>query len=148
MNSVFHVGLTVSDVERSIRFYTGLLGFRLESDLELPGEGIDELMRFERSNGVHAVYLTLGSFTLELMRFDPPSADTAAARVFNETGLAHLSILADDPDAVIARVGEFGGSLFSTIGFAHVIRDPDGQLIELLPAANEQRIRGDRRPRG
>ena len=146
MNAVFHIGLTVSDIERSRRFYEGLFGFRGESDLKLPGERIDDLLQLSPSSTIHAVYLVLGPFTLELMQFDPPSAPTAASRVFNQTGLAHLSLTVGDPEEIVARVAEFGGSHVSSVAGAHVVRDPDGQLIELLPAAAIDAIRSERRP--
>jgi catechol 2,3-dioxygenase-like lactoylglutathione lyase family enzyme len=103
MNTVFHVGLTVSDLERSCRFYAGLVGFRVESDLQLPGERIAELLQLEPHSTLHAIYLSLGGFTLELMQFDPPSEATAASRRFDQTGLAHLSLAVDDPEAIVAR---------------------------------------------
>jgi catechol 2,3-dioxygenase-like lactoylglutathione lyase family enzyme len=148
MNAVFHVGLTVSDMERSCRFYTGVFGFRVESDLKLPGERIDELLQLTPSSTIHAAYLVLGDFTLELMQFDPPSAETAGARVFNQTGLAHLSLTVDDPEATVSRVVALGGRHVSSVAGAHVVRDPDGQLIELLPAAAVAAIRVERSPIG
>ena len=53
----------------------------------------------------------------------------------NEPGLTHLSLSVDDVDAVCARVPEFGGEVIasSNIGAAVFVRDPDGQLLELLP---------------
>ena len=148
MNALAHIGLTVSDMQRSCRFYAELFGFRVESDLKLPGDRIDELLQLSPSSTIHAVYLVLGSFTLELMQFDPPSAAAAGGRVFNQTGLAHLSLAVDDPDQVAARVVEFGGSRVSSVAGAHVVRDPDGQLIELLPAAAMPMIRAERRSLG
>ena len=55
----------------------------------------------------------------------------------NEPGLTHLSLSVDDIDAVCARVAEFGGEVVesSNIGAAVFVRDPDGQLVELLPMA-------------
>lgn len=148
MNAVFHIGLTVSDIARSSRFYAEVFGFAVESDLRLGAERIDELLQLTPSSSIHAAYLQLGPFTLELMQFDPPSAQTAAARAFNQTGLAHLSLTVDDPDAVVAHVLELGGSHVSSVSGAHVVRDPDGQFIELLPAAAVDAIRGERRRLG
>lgn len=145
MNAVFHIGLTVTDIERSCRFYSGMFGFHVESELKLPGDRVDELLQLQPSSSLHAVYLVLGSFTLELLKFDPPSAATAASRVFNQTGLAHISLTIDDPDRAVALVGDFGGTHVSSVEGAHVIRDPDGQLIELLPSAAIDAIRGERR---
>jgi predicted enzyme related to lactoylglutathione lyase len=59
--------------------------------------------------------------------------------VLNEPGLTHLSVGVDDIGAVVASVAEFGGSVVAEtdVGPAVFIRDPDGQLIELL--ANRRR---------
>jgi predicted enzyme related to lactoylglutathione lyase len=53
----------------------------------------------------------------------------------NEPGLTHISLSVDDVDDVCARVPEFGGDVIgsSNIGTAVFVRDPDGQLVELLP---------------
>ena len=53
----------------------------------------------------------------------------------NEPGLTHLSISVDDVRATAERAAECGGQIVpdSDIGAALFVRDPDGQLIELLP---------------
>ena len=53
----------------------------------------------------------------------------------NAPGLTHQSISVDDVHTVAERAVEFGGSVIqdSDLGVALFIRDPDGQLIELLP---------------
>jgi lactoylglutathione lyase len=53
----------------------------------------------------------------------------------NEPGLTHLSVNVTDLRGVVARVPEFGGTVLTDtdVGMAIMIRDPDGQLIELLP---------------
>jgi predicted enzyme related to lactoylglutathione lyase len=55
----------------------------------------------------------------------------------NEPGLTHLSISVDDVHVVADKAVEFGGELIedSDLGVALFIRDPDGQLIELLPVS-------------
>ena len=52
----------------------------------------------------------------------------------NEPGLTHLSISVDDIDRTLERVAAGGGSVVAetNLGMAVMIRDPDGQLIELL----------------
>ena len=144
MNALAHIGHAVSDIDRSIRFYTELFGFRLDRELSFQPDQIVELLQLDTPCSARVVYLMLGEFTLELMQFDPASADTARSRVFNQTGLTHLSLVVDNPDDVMSRMGEFGGSLVS-IGVAHVIRDPDGQLIELLPPTYFEGVEAQRR---
>ena len=53
----------------------------------------------------------------------------------DEVGLTHVSMSVSDLPGVLAQVASFGGTLVPgavTEQFA-MIRDPDGQLIELLP---------------
>jgi predicted enzyme related to lactoylglutathione lyase len=53
----------------------------------------------------------------------------------DDVGLTHISLSVSDLAAALAMVDEFGGSVVQetvTEQFA-MIRDPDGQLIELLP---------------
>jgi catechol 2,3-dioxygenase-like lactoylglutathione lyase family enzyme len=131
---VNHVGLCVSDVERSARFYQDILGFRWERALDVPDEATSELLAVDKPVGLRAVYLRLGSFTLELLRFDRPGNPPAARRVFNEPGLTHLSFCVEDPASIVARVEQAGGSVStSLLPMAAMVRDPDGQLLEILP---------------
>jgi predicted enzyme related to lactoylglutathione lyase len=55
----------------------------------------------------------------------------------DEPGLTHLSISVDDVRATAERAAEYGGEIIeeSDVGAAIFIRDPDGQLLELLPVA-------------
>ena len=49
-----------------------------------------------------------------------------------------MSISVDDIPALLARVPDYGGQVLADTdlgGMAVMIRDPDGQLIELLPMA-------------
>ena len=48
-----HVGICVTDVERSIRFYRDLLGFAYRSELRVQGEPSDTLLRL-RGVDLHA----------------------------------------------------------------------------------------------
>jgi predicted enzyme related to lactoylglutathione lyase len=73
---------------------------------------------------------------LELMQFTAPGATAAyRPRPMNEPGLTHLSISVDDLRATAQKAVELGGQVVeqSDIGGALFVRDPDGQLLELLP---------------
>ena len=75
-------------------------------------------------------------FVLELLGFaGAGTVAPARPRVMNEIGLTHISVSVDDIDATAAKAAEHGGTILeqTNIGLAVMIRDPDGQLIELLP---------------
>lgn len=143
-----HVGLCVSDLERSRRFYTEAFGFTYDRELKLPSAHIQALMRLDPAADIHAVYLMLGGVTLELMRFDPPGEADAARRVFNQTGLTHLAIAVEDPAASAARCATLGATIMSDIGVAAVVRDPDGQMIELTRLLFHDEVEAGRAARG
>lgn len=130
-----HVGLCVADRERSRRFYEGLLGFQFWWELELPDEGTEQLLQLERPIGVHATYLVRDGFVLELIDYSKRDVHAGPERVMDQVGLTHISLSVSDLAAVLATVDDFGGSVVkeTVSDQCAMIRDPDGQLIELLP---------------
>ncbi len=130
-----HTGQAVTDPERSMRFYTEVLGFKYWYRLSPDDAGTTKLCGLPGPLGVTAYYLRLDGFVLELMHYAAPGAGAPyRARTMNEPGLTHLSISVDDIRATAAKAVEYGGQIIeeSDLGLALMIRDPDGQLIELL----------------
>ena len=133
-----HTGQVVADLERSKRFYQEVLGFRPWYEMSPSDEASAQLLGLKPPLCMTASYLVLDGLVLELMQF---AADRATApyrpRAMNEPGLTHLSVSVDDVAATAKRAVEYGGELLdeTDIGVALFIRDPDGQLVELLPMA-------------
>jgi lactoylglutathione lyase len=133
-----HTGQVVTDLERSKRFYQEVLGFRPWYEITPPDEATAKLCGLKPPLGVTASYLTLDGFVLELMHYSAPGATALfARRGMNEPGLTHLSIAVDNVRETAAKAAEHGGEIVeeSDVGAAIFIRDPDGQLLELLPMA-------------
>ena len=130
-----HVGLCVTDRERSRRFYEGMLGFQFCWDLELPDEGTAALLQLDGPIGVRATYLVRDGFVLELIDYSKREPQAGQKRVMDEVGLTHMSLSVSDLAGVLEQVESFGGSVIreATSEQFAMIRDPDGQLIELLP---------------
>jgi catechol 2,3-dioxygenase-like lactoylglutathione lyase family enzyme len=131
-----HVGHCVTDLDRSRRFYEELLGFTVRDELEVPDGPTAKLLRVPPPVGLRALYLERDGFVLELLHFDRPGNAPQRERTFTEPGLTHLSMSVDDIPATCARVVELGGEVLADTdlgGMAVMIRDPDGQVIELLP---------------
>lgn len=136
MTTWTHVGHHVADLDRAVRFYVGVLGFEEVARLEVPDEASATLLRVEPPVGLTAVYLRLGAGVLELLHLDRPGNDPVRERPFTEPGLTHLSFTVDDLAATCAAVLEHGGEVLEETelgGFAVLVRDPDGQVLELLP---------------
>lgn len=92
-------------------------------------------MGIEQPVGLTAVYLRQDRFILELLHYARPENPDAADRPLNQPGLTHLSFSVDDLAATMDQVPALGGQVLEStnIGLAVMIRDPDGQIIELLP---------------
>jgi lactoylglutathione lyase len=134
-DSVFnHVGICVSDLERSRRFYEDVLQFHYWWELDIPDEGSSRLLQLTAPLGTKAVYLTHQRFVLELIYFAEGGTRPGRQRVMNDPGLTHLSIAVADIPATLEKVVPNGGEILTDTdmgGMAIMIRDPDGQLIEL-----------------
>lgn len=132
MSTVNHVGLAVADLDRAQAFYEAVLGFTESRRMSIPDAFTADLLGVEPPVGLTAVYLELGGFTLELLHFDRPGNPPARERPFPEPGLTHLSLTVDDVAASCALVTEHGGTVLSSNPVVAMVRDPDGQVLELL----------------
>lgn len=132
--AVNHVGLCVADIERSRRFYQEVLGFRSWWDLAVPDESASRLLQLPAPLGVRAAYLAHDGLVLELIHFAAAPAGPQRRRRMNDPGLTHLSVAVADIPAVLEKVVPYGGQILEDTdmgGLAVMIRDPDGQLVEL-----------------
>jgi lactoylglutathione lyase len=138
-----HVGQCVTDLERSKRFYCELFGFSLEREITPPDETSAQLMSLIPPLGMTAAYLVRDGLVLELLHYSAGGQTRPyRPRLMNEPGLTHVSLSVDDIDDVCTRVRAYGGEVVdgSNIGAAVFIRDPDGQLVELLPMAYRRHL--------
>ncbi len=133
-----HIGQCVTDLVRSKRFYCELLEFTLDREINPPDELSAKLLGLDPPLGMTASYLVRDGLVLELLHFSVAGRTRAyQPRAMNEPGLTHISLSVEDVDGVLARVPEFGGEVLvdTNIGGGVFIKDPDGQLVELLPMA-------------
>ncbi len=140
-----HVGHCVTDLNRSRRFYEELLAFRFEREFAAPDIPTAQLLRITPPVGLRAVYLRRDGLLLELLHYDRADNPAYRERAMNEPGLTHLSLSVEDVPGVAARVSAYGGTVLddTDIGLGLYVRDPDGQLIELLPMSYHDRLAGE-----
>lgn len=120
-----HTTITVGDLERSVAFYTELLGFQIDHEMWFP------------ETRLRIVFLRLGDTTLEL--FGVPETHGAMVNDINEViGYKHICLLVDSVDDEYSRLSAAGVQFRITpvtvqdsvrIAF---LRDPDGMDIELI----------------
>ncbi|MDN4519498.1 VOC family protein [Mycolicibacterium austroafricanum] len=130
---VSHIGVRVRDLDRSLPFYQAL-GFTEVKRLTVPDQVAEGLLGLASPVGFEAVYLRNGGVVLQLLTFSGYPAPDEPERGMVEAGLTHLSIAVADLAAAQAAVEAAGGKVVADPGggFACMVRDPDGQLIELV----------------
>jgi len=139
LDRLTHVGLCVTDLDRSLRYYRDLLGFVEDRDLRVEGEPADRLLRL-RGTKLHAVYLVRDGVCIELLHFTSPAPASRPERPMNQPGLTHLSFRVADLDGVLEGLRAAGERILedTVLRFPEIpagaafVLDPDGQLIELV----------------
>jgi catechol 2,3-dioxygenase-like lactoylglutathione lyase family enzyme len=140
-----HVGVCVSDLDRSLAFYRDGLGFRERKRLEISGEVTDTLLGL-REVGLQAIFLERDGVRLELLHYASPGHRGAGEpRPMNALGLTHLSLTVDDLDAAIGALERAGARVLRATRVrnpelgarAIFVTDPDGTRIELIESQRD-----------
>ncbi len=131
--NVSHLGLRVRDLATMQKFYEAL-GFREVNRMTVPDPMAAGLLGLTPPIGFEAVYLDNDGFVLQLLTFSGHPAPAEAERGMVHAGLTHLSIAVDDFAAAQDAVTSAGGRVIADPGggFACMVRDPEGQLLELV----------------
>jgi len=140
-----HLGICVSDLERSLRFYRDVLGCQEVGRLDMEGGGAAVINGLEEVK-LRAIYLERDGWRLELLAFPEPGwLGPRTPRPMNQLGLTHLSFRVEDLDGICARIEAAGGGVLpeTRIGGAGVptravmAHDPDGLRLELIESPGD-----------
>jgi len=156
MIGIHHAGIVVSDLDRSIDFYTDVLGLRMATGPSAPASDpvIDTLLRLPGVS-VRGVLLAAGDQELELLEFAAPERASDATIPSHALGAQHVAFRVADVrasrDAITSRGGQFLGpvNVIDEGPFAGMrttfLLDPDDVRVELVEVAyrdTEARERG------
>ncbi len=135
---LLHYSHCVSDIERSRRFYTEVLGFEVMLEVDFDDDKTSQVMLVPKAK-FKGIFMRRDGMRIELIGFtNPPPTGETRPRFSNEIGHSHFTFYVQDMDEAIAELKSKGveiveGSralLDSGVECA-VIRDPDGFPIEL-----------------
>lgn len=122
---ILHTMLRVGDLDRSIRFYTEVLGMKLLRQKDYPD----------------------GRFTLAFIGYGDESANTVIELTHNwdtgsydlGTGYGHIALEVDDVYKATEEISRLGGKVLRDAGpmnagttIISFIEDPDGYPVELI----------------
>jgi len=145
VRGVDSIGLTVSDIDRSVEFYTKVLQFEKISETEVEGESYEHLegvfglrMRIAR--------MQLGAEVIELTEFLAPRGKPAPVDArSNDRWFQHIAIIVSDMDRAYRVLRDYkvqhassGPQLLPAWNAnaggirAFYFRDPDGHPLEIL----------------
>jgi catechol 2,3-dioxygenase-like lactoylglutathione lyase family enzyme len=142
--SVESVGMTVSDADRAVEFYSQL-NFRKVSEVEVFGPTYEQLEGVFGAR-MRIVRMQLGSESIDLTQYlAPPGRPIPPDSRSNDRWFQHLAIVVRDMDAAFAKVRALKVQFVSTgpqtlpatipaaAGIkAFYFRDPDGHNLELI----------------
>lgn len=141
------LGTVVSDLEKSVRFYTEGIGFREVQGFEVSAD-VAAAAGLTDSKPLSIRVLVLGegpeATKLKLMQVSGTTPRTGDNDfIHSHTGFRYLTITVSDTDAAVARLAKLGVKPLAKSPVAlpeslapgvHLtcVRDPDGNIVELL----------------
>jgi catechol 2,3-dioxygenase-like lactoylglutathione lyase family enzyme len=142
MAQLNHTGLTVSDLQRSLRFWRDAMGMQVLFEQEKVGGYIEEIVG-EPGAHVKMAHLAFGGegVRIELFEYVAPSGGRHSQRPA-DVGFAHVCVSCDDIEDRLDRLVAAGGVPFTgpvavdtganAGGRGLYLRDPDGHVVELF----------------
>ena len=141
MTLIRHIGLTVSNLEESLKFYVEFLGFKVLRSAIESGNCIDNFSGLKGINVKTVKMVDPDNNMLELLHYEshPEKPHNNRVRRITEIGCSHFALTIADLDSLHAKLISEGIEFnypvqTSPDGKVKVAfcRDPDGTLIEMV----------------
>ena len=138
-------GVVVSNIEKSLAFYTDVVGFTHMGNFSVPPEVANDAGLSQVSKTLTIEKLKLGddktATTLKLMQIGDPNQKKSNQDTIHATlGMSYMTIFVTDTTAALARAAKHGikplkkgpvdlggGKMYLTL-----LKDPDGNFVELV----------------
>ena len=142
IKDVRHVGIVVSDMDASLKFYKELLGLKIKSLVDEEGEFLDNMLAHKNvKNKVAKLFAGNGNTLVELI--DSKSFANKKDRNFFTIGASHFAFTVDNLQETYEyllknNIKFTAPPQLTPDGYAKVTfcEDPDGTPIELVEVLN------------
>jgi glyoxylase I family protein len=137
LQSFSHVGICVSDLERSTLFYTEVLGFRVLFSADF---GAELAATMEADGAFTSRMLAREDMRVELLHWrDRVVSGDGERRAMTARGMTHLAFRVESVDDLFVLAEQYGGAAHAATrtdlggGVAVVyLTDPDGVRVECM----------------
>ena len=135
MPPAHHVGITVTDLDRAVDFYTDVFDLPVLAEFSVSGEEFATGVDVPGATGDFA-HLDADGIRLELVEYDP-EGDAAHADRVNQPGAKHLGLEVENLDDFYRALPEQVATLSepqTTESGTRIcfVQDPEGNLVEVL----------------
>ncbi|MDP6665821.1 MAG: VOC family protein [Dehalococcoidia bacterium] len=142
--TIYHTGFVVSDIDRSIDFYTRVIGMTIErqpATTDLPW--LAEVVGYEKVK-IRMAYVGVGDgHSIELLEYQFPRSEARSDQFErNKPGSAHAAMVVDDVPTWRERLEAEGIHVFGPTyerdaeypwaRYAIYFQDPDGNWLEMI----------------
>jgi catechol 2,3-dioxygenase-like lactoylglutathione lyase family enzyme len=140
-----HVGVIVSDMERSVRFYSGLFDTGPIQRVEFRGKGAEPVAAMVGQPGLEldVVFFQIPhtNTIIELVKYYHLQGQATVTYPPEAIGGLHLAFFVEDLDAAVERLQRIGAAIMTPVnlifgaytgGRAVYFRGPDHELLQLM----------------
>jgi len=130
-----HVGITVSDLDRAVAFYTDTFDLDVIAEFSVGGDAFADAVDVDGATGSFA-HLDAGGSRIELVEYEPEGSAGEPPEL-NRPGAVHVGFDVDDLDAFYEGLDDGVETLSrprTTESGTRIlfVRDPEGNLVEVL----------------
>jgi len=132
-----HVGLGVENLERSVQFYTEIMGMEIDYRAYHEGKAISDVVGVENAI-LDICVVKKGPCEIELIEYKNRAPTPEDYKPQNEPGLIHISFAVSSVDEVYERIKAFGYEAYSDPMVTRengpkicYVKGPDNVIFEL-----------------
>ncbi len=96
MKGINHVGIAVVDMDKTVSFYTEVLGLSMSREYNI------------KARNLRIVFLQVGNQELELLQYDYVEPSEKGQRAHKNQGINHIALEVDDIKSYIPKLKEQG----------------------------------------